>query len=85
MWLTPISFQGARLVKVISSKLVEILSHKVICAYKNWWKTYTLMAPVAVPIAAILKSGSQAKVVGLLGNPWRTVWKTEKKNDINLQ
>lgn len=36
------------------------------------------MAPVAVPIAAIRNCGSQANAVGLFGNPWCTVWRTNE-------
>lgn len=35
---------------------------------------YTLTEPVAVPMASNRRAGSQAKAVGLCGNPCCTVW-----------
>jgi hypothetical protein len=40
----------------------------------NLAEGYTLTEPVAVPMASNRRAGSQAKAVGLFGNPCCTVW-----------
>lgn len=60
-------------IKHINYRYTRRISH--ICTKKCSLVTYNyiLIAPDAVPIAAIRNSGSHAKAVGLFGNPCCTV------------
>lgn len=49
---------------------------------KQKMKGYTLMAPDAVPMIINRRLGSQARAVGLLGNPCWTVCKINKKKKL---